>query len=242
MKCKYKQISIEELTKLVKESISIAELMRKLGYTANRGNSFKGLKDYLIENNIDFSHFLGRAHGTTNNTKYTLEEIMVENSTYSNMTKFKSRLIKANLIEYKCSCCGITEWNGKPLTLQLHHINGNNRDNRLENLQMLCPNCHSQTDNYCGQANKAAKYFCELCGAEKKTKAARYCPKCAAKMAQKVDLPAKDNLINKFKELKSFVAVGQFYKVSDNTVRKWCKKYEIPYTKKELVLFLKDSD
>lgn len=46
-------------------------------------------------------------------------------------------------------------------------------------------------------------------------------------MAQKVDLPAKDDLINKFKELKSFVAVGQFYKVSDNTVRKWCKKYHI---------------
>lgn len=54
-------------------------------------------------------------------------------------------------------------------------------------------------------------------------------------MAQKVDLPAKDDLINKFKELKSFVAVGQFYKVSDNIVRKW-----LPYTKKELVLFLKD--
>lgn len=64
------------------------------------------------------------------------------------MTKFKSHLIKANLIEYKCSCCGITEWNGKPLTLQLHHINGNNRDNRLENLTFLCPNCHSQTDNF----------------------------------------------------------------------------------------------
>lgn len=95
---------------------------------------------------------------------------------------------------------------------------------------MLCPNCHSQIDNYCGQANKAAKYFCELCGAEKKTKTARYCPKCAA----------KDDIINKFRELKSFVAVGQFYKVSDSTVRKWCKKYEIPYTKKELVLFLKD--
>lgn len=94
---------------------------------------------------------------------------------------------------------------------------------------MLCPNCHSQTDNYCGQANKAVKYFCELCGAEKKTKAARYCPKCAAKMAQKVDLPTKDSLISKFKELKSFVAVGQFYKVSDTTIRKWCKnmKYHI---------------
>ena len=58
------------------------------------------------------------------------------------------------------------------------------------------------------------------------------CPNCAA----------KDDLINKFKELKSFVAVGQFYKVSDSTVRKWCKKYEIPYTKKELVLFLKDTN
>ena len=107
---------------------------------------------------------------------------------------------------------------------------------------MLCPNCHSQTDNYCGQANKAAKYFCELCGAEKKTKTARYCPKCAAKMARKVDPPTKDTLINKFRELKSFIAVGQFYKVSDNTVRKWCKGYKIPDTKKELVLFLKDSN
>ena len=76
---------------------------------------------------------------------------MVENSTYSNMTKFKERLIKANLIEYKCSSCGITKWNGKPLTLQLHHINGNNRDNRLENLTFLCPNCHSQTDNFSGK-------------------------------------------------------------------------------------------
>ena len=151
MTCKYKQVSIEELTKLVNESITFSELMRKLGYTANRENSFKGLKDYLIENNIDFSHFLGRAHGTSDNTKYSLEDIMVENSTYSNMTKFKERLIKANLIEYKCSNCGITEWNGKLLTLQLHHINGNNRDNRLENLTFLCPNCHSQTDNFSGK-------------------------------------------------------------------------------------------
>ena len=151
MTCKYKQVSIEELTKLVNESITFSELMRKLGYTANRENSFKGLKDYLIENNIDFSHFLGRAHGTSDNTKYSQEDIMVENSTYSNMTKFKERLIKANLIEYKCSNCGITEWNGKLLTLQLHHINGNNRDNRLENLTFLCPNCHSQTDNFSGK-------------------------------------------------------------------------------------------
>ena len=151
MECKYKQISLEELDKLVKESTTYSDLMRKLGYTVNRGNSFLGLKKYLRENSIDTSHFVGKAHGTSDTSEYSLEEIMVENSIYSNITRFKKRLIKAKLIEYKCSCCGITEWQGKPLVLQLHHINGNNRDNRIENLTFLCPNCHSQTENFSGR-------------------------------------------------------------------------------------------
>ncbi|MGB2240169.1 MAG: HNH endonuclease [Pseudomonadales bacterium] len=53
---------------------------------------------------------------------------------------------------YNCSSCGIgDEWNGKPITLQLDHINGVNNDHRLDNLRMLCPNCHSQTDTWCGR-------------------------------------------------------------------------------------------
>lgn len=151
MKCKYKEIDLKELKKLVKDSITWSELMRKLGYTANRGNSFAGLKKYIEENKIDTSHFKGKAHGTSDTSEQSLDEIMVENSTYSNMSRLKKRIIKANLIEYKCSCCGLTEWNGKSITLQLHHINGNNRDNRKENLTFLCPNCHSQTDSYCGK-------------------------------------------------------------------------------------------
>jgi len=55
------------------------------------------------------------------------------------------------LLEYKCSICGINTWLNKPLTLQLDHINGDNRDNRIEILRLLCPNCHSQTDNFCGK-------------------------------------------------------------------------------------------
>ena len=154
MHCKYKEISIDELKDLVSQSIHYADLMRKLEYTANRGNSLKGLKSYLSDNNIDTSHFnkyKNRNYKLSNNIKISLEDIMVENSTYTNLTRFKERLIKSNLLEYKCSCCGITTWNNQSLILQLHHINGNNRDNRLENLTFLCPNCHSQTENYSGK-------------------------------------------------------------------------------------------
>ena len=210
--------------------------MRKLGYTANRGNSFKGLKDYLIENNIDFSHFLGKAHGTTNNTKYSLEEIMIENSTYSNMTKFKSRLIRANLIEYKCSCCGITEWNGKPLTLQLHHINGNNRDNRLENLTFLCPNCHSQTDNYCNNIKIKNKYFCLSCGKEI-LKNSKYCFDCYLqyrKDTSKFSKISKEEFIKISKEYSSITKLASYFKVSDTAIKKWCIQWNIPTKIKEL--------
>jgi hypothetical protein len=63
----------------------------------------------------------------------------------------KVRLLEIGLKENRCEICGTDEWGGKPLTLQLHHINGDGYDNRLENLELLCPNCHSQTDTYGGR-------------------------------------------------------------------------------------------
>ena len=63
----------------------------------------------------------------------------------------KQRLIKAGLKQNCCEGCGISEWQGKPLGMHLHHISGDGRDNRLENLQFLCGNCHSQTDTYGGR-------------------------------------------------------------------------------------------
>jgi len=87
----------------------------------------------------------------------TNEEVFVENSTYARHN-IKRRLIKQKMIEYVCQDCGIDgNWNGKKLSLQLDHINGVNNDNRIENLRFLCPNCHSQTDNFSGKACRKIK-------------------------------------------------------------------------------------
>lgn len=71
----------------------------------------------------------------------------------TNSTRIKERLFEAGLKEKKCECCGITSWNGKEISFQLHHIDGNKNNNTLSNFEILCPNCHSQTDNY-GSKNK----------------------------------------------------------------------------------------
>jgi Zn finger protein HypA/HybF involved in hydrogenase expression len=72
-------------------------------------------------------------------------------------THLKRRLLKEGLKESRCEKCGLTEWLGTPLSMALHHVNGDGRDNRLENLQLLCPNCHSQTDNFSGRGRRALR-------------------------------------------------------------------------------------
>lgn len=86
----------------------------------------------------------------------SLDLILTENSTYQSY-KLLKRLIIEGKKEKKCECCGSIKWNGREIPLELHHINGNRTDNRLENLQVLCPNCHALTDNYRGKKNQIVK-------------------------------------------------------------------------------------
>lgn len=84
-------------------------------------------------------------------TSTPIEEILQGLHPHFQTLKVKGKLLRAGIFENKCSECGITEWLGKPINIQLDHINGDCSDHRLANLRMLCPNCHSQTDTWCGK-------------------------------------------------------------------------------------------
>lgn len=83
-----------------------------------------------------------------------IEVLLVADRRQTNRTHLKQRLLDAGLKKNRCEECGLTEWRGKPLNMALHHVNGMGKDNRLENIQFLCPNCHSQTDNWGGRGVK----------------------------------------------------------------------------------------
>lgn len=147
----------EQFTKAVSESISWSEVTRKLSLSSS-GNRLKGFKRLAEKLNLDTSHFLGFGWSKGKKipfdkpwgVKADLNKILVENSPYKGGSNgIKKLLIKFSKIENKCSKCGnLGEWQGVSLTLHLDHINGDSRDNRLENLRILCPNCHSQTSTF----------------------------------------------------------------------------------------------
>lgn len=148
-KVKYTRELLEEA---VKNCYSFAELCRRLGLCPE-GSNPKTLRKKMDEFKVDYSHFTGRAWNKNPNnpiyrTKY--EPNLCEHSSLSS-SNVKALVYRLGLKENKCECCGLSEWLGNPLICEIHHINGDSTDNRVENLQILCPNCHSQTDNFRGK-------------------------------------------------------------------------------------------
>ena len=139
------------------------------------------------------------------------------------------RILKSGR-EYKCEICGISEWQNSEIKLQVHHVDGNRTNNNLCNLQLLCPNCHSQTDNFCSKNRaKVPKPTCKQCGKEiSRSTKNHLCVECTRNVERsKSKCPSKEELIDSCKQLRSYSAIAKKYGVSDKTIRKWCDKYVI---------------
>lgn len=140
----------EQFVELIKNSTNISEVLFKLGYSV-KGNSwgFSQVRQRMDDLNIPMSSFKGKSAAIekSKQSSLTAETLFKENCKH-NRNCLRRFIINNNVLPYKCAICGISEWNGKTLSLELDHINGVNNDNRLENLRFLCPNCHSQTTTY----------------------------------------------------------------------------------------------
>ena len=124
--------------------------------------SSKTMKEASVKLEMNFNTFKRKAlqldcykpnpggKGTTKPSKVVVDTELILNGEYPAFQTFKlkKRLLKENILQNKCDICGIVEWNGQPLSLELHHKDGVSSNHRLENLQILCPNCHSQTNNF----------------------------------------------------------------------------------------------
>jgi predicted small metal-binding protein len=228
----------EEARTAVAASVSWAETLRNLGM-CHGGGSSAVLKKYVRIWKIPTDHFdpyaalCGRAK-----TAQPLSDVLVENSSYSRRT-LKERLMREGYKPRYCELCGQgEEWQGRPMTLILDHINGVNNDNRLHNLRIVCPNCAATLETHCGRANRIEREReCLRCGAAFRPRNAshRYCshacgvrhpgPTEPRPERRKVDRPPYARLKREVGAM-GWSAVGRRYGVSDNAVRKWVRWYE----------------
>lgn len=149
--------TIDQLKNAVADSKSLRQVLIKLGLREAGGN-YDQLKKYIDELDLNIDHFYGQAWNKGRKWKgryiIPLSEILVENS-YFQSYKLKLRLIAAGLKPNQCEQCGWAKQTAQGYTpVELDHINGNRHDNRLENLRILCPNCHSLTDTYRGRGKR----------------------------------------------------------------------------------------
>jgi hypothetical protein len=149
----------DELAALVKRSTSIRQVLIGMGLKPAGGN-YQIIKRRIAALGLATGHFLGKGHlaGKVNtwHPKTPLSAILVENSLYRGSTyRLKNRLLDEGVFERKCYRCGLSEWLGQPIPLELEHKNGNSSDHRLDNLTLLCPNCHALTETYRGKNIKS---------------------------------------------------------------------------------------
>lgn len=236
--------SKEEFIDAWNSSCSIAECLRKLN-KKDRGGNYRVVSETAEALGLNKDHMTGQGWNRglmTPRPARPLSEILVADSKVSS-SGLRKRLLREKIFEHKCYCCDNTVWMGKPIPLELEHINGNHRDNRLQNLTLLCPNCHAQTDTYRGKNQKRAGVGqrragelkipdedISIVGSNPTTRTCR-CGKaisrrassCTSCFKMKIDWPNKADLEDMI-ATHGYLKTGRLLGVSDNAVRKALKR------------------
>ena len=145
---KLHKYTLDQLKRAINEATSLRQVLLKL-HVAPYGGNYEILKKAISHYKLDTSHFNGQAwnKGKKMPAKYSLTDYF-ENKIPIQSYKLKNRLLDNKLFKPVCSNCNNETWLNKPIPLELDHINGDNKDNRFENLRLLCPNCHALTPTY----------------------------------------------------------------------------------------------
>lgn len=224
-----------EMQELLDGSESFVEVLNKLKLNAHSGNH-RTLNQRIKKDSLDVEKLQKRRKEKIRQAsirkKIPISEILVENSNYST-NHLKARLINEKILDYHCERCNNTGyWNNEKLVLQLEHKNGNSKDNRLENLCFLCPNCHSQTDTYAGKNSSVKKSkVCSICKVKTKGKGT-LCRSCASKSHPKKFYVTKEDLEILVKK-HPLTVIGKKFNVTDNSIRKRCISFGIELPKRK---------
>lgn len=143
-KAKWRNFARHEIEQYVKESNSWATLASKLGYNAKSGSYLTTMQSMVAELDLDVSHFMGQAWNKNN---FDYSRFRKDNAIKSSQAVDALVFIRG----HRCENCGLTEWIGQPISLEVHHMDGDSLNNELDNLKLLCPNCHALTENYRGK-------------------------------------------------------------------------------------------
>ena len=281
---KWEQFSKEEIEEMVASVCTYSELSKKLGYTGS--TRFEVVRDMILELNLDVSHFCNPRKGKFDYSRFVYGKEIDGGRASKALIALRG---------HKCEHCGLAEWFGEPISLEIHHIDGDRLNNVLENLQLLCPNCHSLTSNWKGRNSKkkqnqeyvtdeeiiralqnkknirqtlqdvglsdhgsnyrrikkiVQQNNIELC-IEKPQKSYNHCVDCGKEIASRgtrcgkcnmefrkqrgiEHLPISRDELKSMIRTTSFVQIGKCFEVSDNAIRKWCKKLNLPHKANEI--------
>lgn len=140
----------EDLERLVAHARSLSAVLRELGMTPS-ASALRELRSRIARDGLDVSHHHARTSvSRPYRPRIPLELLCVVGGT-TGSHHLKQRLLREGVLPHRCDVCGTSEWLTWPVPRELDHINGDRRDNRLENLRLLCPNCHALTPTYRGR-------------------------------------------------------------------------------------------